>query len=56
MCRNFGKQKIVGISGMHKFFFSRGSIAILTGGFSGSCFTNPLTDNLEKDGLPKYFQ
>jgi hypothetical protein len=37
VCRNFGKQNIVGTNGIPKFFFFKGSIAILTWGFSRSC-------------------
>jgi hypothetical protein len=50
MCQNLGKQEIVGISGMPKFFFSKGSVAILTRGFSKSKFTNPSIDNFEQWG------
>jgi hypothetical protein len=56
MCQNLGKQEIVGTNGMPKFFFSRGSIAILIGGFSKSKFTNPSIDNFEHDGLSEYLQ
>jgi hypothetical protein len=54
MCQNLGKQKIVGTSGMPKFFFYGGSVAILTGGFSKSKFTNPSIDNFKRDGFFKY--
>jgi hypothetical protein len=56
MCRNFGKQKIVGNNGMVKFFFPNGLVTILIGGFFKSCFTNPSINNFEQDGLFKYFQ
>jgi hypothetical protein len=56
MCQNLGKREIVGISGMPKFFFSEGSVAILTRGFSKSKFTNPSIDNFEWDGLSKYLR
>jgi len=55
VCRNFGKQNIVGTNGIPKFFFFKGSIAILTWGFSRSCFTNPLASNLKWDGSYEYF-
>jgi hypothetical protein len=54
VCQNFRKQEIVSISGMAKFFFSKRLVAILTRGFSRSCFTNPSTNNLELDDLFEY--
>jgi hypothetical protein len=56
MCQNLGKQEIVGTNGMPKFFFSRGSVAILTGGFSKSKFINPSIDNFKGDGLSEYLR
>jgi hypothetical protein len=46
--------EILGNKKLSAIFFGRSEI-ISTRGFFKSCFSNPITNNLEQNGLSKYF-